>query len=133
MSDTRVPPATAVANHIIQTIVTSSTGIAYTLVTHTLPPYHPGLPLHQHPAHTETCTITQGMLALTYDGCTVMLAQGESVIIPPGVTHTYWNPTAATTILTLRYEPDSKANEVTLLAQGVASDLVIFVDTNTTD
>ena len=81
----------------------ASANEAYTLATLTLPPYHPGMPLHQHPAHAEGYYIIQGMLAVTHDNRTITLTRGELVVIPPGVTHTFWNPTAAPTTIMVSY------------------------------
>jgi quercetin dioxygenase-like cupin family protein len=83
----------------------ASTNEAYTLETLTLEPYHPGMPLHQHPAHAQGYYIIQGTLAVTHDSRTITLTQGELVVIPPGVTHTCWNPTAAPTIILVSYRP----------------------------
>jgi quercetin dioxygenase-like cupin family protein len=81
---------------------------------------------HQHPAHAEGCYIIQGTLAVTHDSCTITLTQGESVLIRPGVTHTYWNPTAAPTTMLVVYQPGGEADDITILAAGIASDLVVY-------
>ena|SRR5687768_13927683 len=109
-------------------VTSASTSEAYALATLTLPPYHPGMPQHQHPAHAEGCYVIRGTLAVTHDSRTITLTQGESVLIPPCVMHTYWNPTAAPTTMLVMYQPGGEADDITVLAAGIASDLVVYVD-----
>jgi mannose-6-phosphate isomerase-like protein (cupin superfamily) len=108
-------------------VTSASPHKAYALATLTLPPYHPGIPQHRHPAHAEGCYIIQGMLAITHDSRTITLTQGESVLIPPDVMHTYWNPTAVPTTMLIIYQPGGEADDITVLAAGIGSDLVVYV------
>jgi quercetin dioxygenase-like cupin family protein len=112
------PPAAALPTGITPTILTNiaNTTDGYALVTLALPPYHLGLPSHQHPAHAEGCYVIQGTLAVTHDSKTITLHQGASILIPPGATHTYWNPTAAPTTVLLIYQPGGEIEDITALA-----------------
>jgi quercetin dioxygenase-like cupin family protein len=82
-----------------------NTGDRYALVSLTLPPYHPGLPLHTHPENAEGCYVVAGTLAVTQGDATVTLTPGAAAHIPAGVVHSLWNPTAAPTIVLLIYTP----------------------------
>jgi mannose-6-phosphate isomerase-like protein (cupin superfamily) len=78
-----------------------STGGLYGLATVTLPPHYPGGPLDSVAAGAQGCYVLGGTLALTYGTSTVTLDRGCSVLVPPGVAFSYWNPTAAPTVVLL--------------------------------
>ena len=42
----------------------------------------------------------------------------------------YWNPTATPTTILVTYQPGVEADDITVLAAGMASDLVVYVETN---
>lgn len=48
-------------------------------------------PRHIHRHQTETFTVRSGRLMLEADGHTQELGPGESLAVPPGVAHTFWN------------------------------------------
>ena len=79
----------------------ASTGGLYGLATVTLPPHYPGSPLGSIAAVAQGCYVLSGTLALTYGTSTVTLDRGCSVLVPPGVAFSYWNPTAAPTVVLL--------------------------------
>lgn len=91
---------------------------AFALATLTLPPFSPGAPLHHHPRHAEGCYVLAGTLAATQADRTVMLAAGASVLVPPGIAHTCWNPTAAPTTVLLIYTPGGVEEEVLALTSA---------------
>jgi quercetin dioxygenase-like cupin family protein len=103
---------------LMPAVLTSGAGGAYALATLVLPPYHPGMPQHQHPAHVEGCYVIRGTLAVTHDSRTITLTQGASILIAPGVAHTIWNPTAAAVTLLLIYQPGGSTDEIVALAAG---------------
>jgi hypothetical protein len=78
-----------------------STGGLYGLATLTLPPHCPGDPLRSVAAGRQGCYVLAGTLALTVGTSTVTLDQGGSVLVPTGVAFSYWNPTAAPTVVLL--------------------------------
>jgi len=125
------PPAAAVPAGITPTILTNIANATdtYALATLALPPYHPGLPCHQHPAHAEGCYVIHGTLAVTHGSSTIILQQGASILIPPGVTHTYWNPTAVPTTVLLIYQPGGETEDIAALAACVEGDTVVYIDT----
>jgi hypothetical protein len=41
--------------------------------------------------------------------------------------HTYWNPTAVPTTMLIIYQPGGEADDITVLAAGIGSDLVVYV------
>jgi len=48
-------------------------------------------PRHVHRRQTESFTVRSGRLALEANGRVRELGPGESLSIPPGVSHTFWN------------------------------------------
>lgn len=49
------------------------------------------VPAHIHPHQSERFTIVRGTLGVRVNGETRVLRAGESVLVEPGVPHTYWN------------------------------------------
>jgi uncharacterized cupin superfamily protein len=72
-----------------------------------LPPHDPGSWPHAHLHHAERCYVLEGTLALTQDESTTILTSGATALVPPGVSHSYWNPTAAPTTIVLSYHADA--------------------------
>lgn len=61
-----------------------------------LAPKAAGSPPHFHPRLTETFTVEKGTLAVRLGQAhTQLLTAGQSVTIPPGTVHRFWNPTDA--------------------------------------
>ncbi|MGC4044424.1 MAG: cupin domain-containing protein [Armatimonas sp.] len=59
-----------------------------------LAPNAAGSPPHIHPRITETFTVEKGTLAVRLGKDSPrLLTAGESVTIPPGTLHRFWNPT----------------------------------------
>lgn len=106
--------------HAVCTVLATGaeTGGAYAVVAVTLPPYAAGPEPHRHPRHVEGCYVVQGTLALTSDGYTTTLTSGASALIPPGVAHTFWNPTAATTTVLAVFRPGVDEAEAIALLHG---------------
>jgi mannose-6-phosphate isomerase-like protein (cupin superfamily) len=90
----------------------------YTMETLVLAPYNPGVPLHQHSAHAQSYYIIAGTLAVTHSNHTITLTCGELFVIPPGVTHTCWNPTAAPTTLLVSYHFGGESDSGNVLVAG---------------
>jgi mannose-6-phosphate isomerase-like protein (cupin superfamily) len=71
-----------------------ATGGAGALLEYIAPPHFPGPALHWHAHTTELFYILEGTLALTLGEETITATPGASTYIPPGVLHTFFNPTA---------------------------------------
>jgi uncharacterized cupin superfamily protein len=56
-----------------------------------LPPHREGPPLHVHHLEDETGVIKAGTLAALVDGRRLDFAAGQSVQLPRGVAHRWWN------------------------------------------
>lgn len=91
---------------------------AFVLVSYTLAPYSQGRPLHRHSRHVEGCYVVAGTLALTCAERTVMLSHGSATSVPPGVEHTWWNPTADPVTLLLIFAPGASRAELADLLDG---------------
>lgn len=94
----------------------------FALVSITLPPHDPGLPLHCHPYHAEGCYVVAGTLALTQDGSTTIVTAHLAASIPAGALHTFWNPTASPTIVLLIYRPGVTEAEAMALVSGATGE-----------
>jgi quercetin dioxygenase-like cupin family protein len=103
---------------------------AFALVTITLPAYDPGAPPHTHPQHAEGCYVLTGTLALTQNQRTITLTPGTAALVPAGVTHSYWNPTAAPTVILLIYTPGAPYEVVAALAAGRPGLVPPYLDTS---
>lgn len=57
----------------------------------TLPPRREGPPLHIHHCEDEEGTVTAGTLSAVLDGRQLQAGPGQSVTLPRGVPHRWWN------------------------------------------
>lgn len=57
----------------------------------TLPPHSEGPPLHIHHLEDEEGTVTAGTLSAVLDGRRIQAGPGQSVTLPRGVPHRWWN------------------------------------------
>lgn len=95
-----VVPTGGGARHVIEgaTITVKTTGAdtdgAWSLVEYTLPPYAQGTPAHWHADTVEAMYVLDGLLALTLDDATITAGRGAMILVPAGVRHTFYNPTA---------------------------------------
>lgn len=55
------------------------------------PPTAEREPLHVHPKQTSGAEVVSGSLVFEVDGAERRLTPGESIVIPPGVPHRFWN------------------------------------------
>lgn len=56
-----------------------------------LPPHQPGLPLHIHLQEVEEVTVVHGTLSALKEGKTLKLGPGETLRLPRGSDHRWWN------------------------------------------
>lgn len=64
-----------------------------------MPPYLSGPAAHVHRRTTEWFYVLSGTFAFTLDDETVMVRAGSAILVPPGVVHTFWNPSGSTSTL----------------------------------
>jgi mannose-6-phosphate isomerase-like protein (cupin superfamily) len=57
-----------------------------------LPPHHSGPPAHRHRHETEVFTVASGLLVVRLGRERRLVQAGETVVVPPGVTHAFANP-----------------------------------------
>lgn len=57
----------------------------------TLPPHREGPPLHIHHLEDEEGRVVSGTLSAVLDGRSLTLPAGESVVLPRGLPHRWWN------------------------------------------
>lgn len=88
------------------------------LVSHHLSPFTLGPAPHRHTARQEVCYVLEGVLAARLGEEVLVLRTGELLVVPAGVEHLYWNPTAAPTRLLLIYAPGGAAETLLALARG---------------
>ena len=87
------------------------------LVEYTVPPHSTGAASHWHARTTEVCYVTNGTLAFALGDETVMASAGTSILVPAGVVHTFWNPTAAPATVLIWVSPPG-CEEQMLLPQA---------------
>ncbi len=76
-------------------VSSADTAAAFTLLHVSMSPYWDGSSPHRHAHTTEVIYVLNGTLACTLDDTTTTASDGAALLIPPGVVHTIWNPTAA--------------------------------------
>ncbi len=86
-------------------VSSADTAGAFTLIEVTMPPYWDGCAPHWHPHTTETICVLNGLLVYTLDDITTTASHGTSILIPPGIVHTIWNPTAMPTTYLVWFSP----------------------------
>jgi mannose-6-phosphate isomerase-like protein (cupin superfamily) len=57
-----------------------------------LPPHHGGPPAHRHRHETEAFTVESGLLVVRLGRERRLVQPGETVTVPPGMTHAFANP-----------------------------------------
>jgi mannose-6-phosphate isomerase-like protein (cupin superfamily) len=70
-----------------------------------LPPGLSGPPAHRHRFETETFTVEEGRLQVRVGRERRVLAAGQSVAVPPGVTHAFANPFDVPAVITTVESP----------------------------
>jgi quercetin dioxygenase-like cupin family protein len=82
-------------------------------------------PVHIHPRQTSGAKVTAGSLVFEVDGRERRLGPGESIDIPPGVPHRFWNDGEEDATSVQFFEPalDSAAFFETLFALAAADQL----------
>ncbi|KAJ4391034.1 hypothetical protein N0V93_004647 [Gnomoniopsis smithogilvyi] len=61
-----------------------------------------GVPLHYHSMRTETFTAVSSIIHLQRGKEEIVLAPGETAIVPPGSLHRFWNPAGGDMSFTVR-------------------------------
>ena len=67
------------------------TGGEYVLVECTVQPNGFVASAHMHPNQTERFEIEEGTVAFKLDGKELVAGPGETVVVPPGASHKFWN------------------------------------------
>jgi mannose-6-phosphate isomerase-like protein (cupin superfamily) len=73
---------------------------SFVIADWTDPGTHPGQPiagLHVHHSDDEAWIVLEGKLGFRVDDHEQEVAAGDSLLVPPGTPHTYWNAHAAPT------------------------------------
>jgi uncharacterized cupin superfamily protein len=66
-------------------------GVVCLEIRGSLPPHSEGPPLHVHLEEHEEGTVLRGVLTAVVDGKRIQAGPGESVELPRGSTHRWWN------------------------------------------
>ena len=72
----------------------ATTGGAFSLSEGTVPPGVSGPPPHAHRLTTDTFYVLEGTLHLAVGGRALDAPAGSYIVVPPGVVHTFANPSA---------------------------------------
>jgi quercetin dioxygenase-like cupin family protein len=72
-------------------IESATTGGAFSLVEHPLPPRALGAPVHTHELEDEYSYILEGKIGVLIGEEVVVAEPGELVFKPRGIPHTFWN------------------------------------------
>jgi quercetin dioxygenase-like cupin family protein len=77
---------------------------------------------HAHPGQEERITVVSGTMAGRLDGHERTLREGDSVAVPPGTLHEWWNPDSEPAQLSVEYRPALRAEVVFENVYGLARD-----------
>jgi quercetin dioxygenase-like cupin family protein len=80
---------------IVPQITSDDTAGNYTVFDYVMPPHFDGPPLHSHARTTEWCYVVSGTLVFALNDETITVERSDTLLIPPEVAHTFWNPTPA--------------------------------------
>lgn len=69
-----------------------ATNGAWTLIESTIEPHFPGFKLHTHQRMTEAFYILEGTLTVQLGAEKIQAEPGALIVVPPGIWHTYSNP-----------------------------------------
>ncbi len=77
--------------------------------------YGPGAkppPAHHHPAQEERFSGINGTVRARIDGVERTIGPGETVTIPPGANHSFWNPGGEEAVLTWEVRPSLRTEQM---------------------
>ena len=94
---------------LITRMSSADTAAAFVLLDVTVPSYWDGCVPHWHAHTTEVIYVLNGTLACTLDDTTTTASEGTALLIPPGVVHTIWNPTATPVTYVAWFSPGGDA------------------------
>lgn len=106
--------------HIVR-IVQPESSAPFAAIEWTAPPNLPGPPLHIHRRTHEAFYVVDGLAGFQVDEMTVAKPAGSSLMIPPGVAHTYWNQGTTSTRLLITFSPPEFIHYFEDLAQQLAA------------
>ncbi len=95
---------------------------AYSLVESTVSPHFDGFKPHVHQRMTEAFYILEGTLTMHIGERTLIVTPGSFVLIPPGVVHTYGNPSDAPAKYLLMLSPGGFEQYLMELAEMIQSE-----------
>lgn len=79
-------------------------------------------PMHYHPSQTENFRIISGELSVHINGKTLALQQGDTLQIPPNVSHAMWNSSDNKTIVNWQITPALQTEYLLETLTGLAND-----------
>jgi quercetin dioxygenase-like cupin family protein len=77
---------------------------------------------HYHPAIHEQFRVLHGSVAFTLNGKESKAAEGESVDIPPGTLHDFWNPDTKEAVVRVSVQPAARFVEMIKNGFSLAQD-----------
>lgn len=78
--------------------------------------------LHYHPCQEEDFTVLEGELSVKVNGQLMVLKQGDSLHIAPGIDHAMWNGTDKNTVVNWQVRPAMNSEHLFETAAGLARD-----------
>jgi quercetin dioxygenase-like cupin family protein len=77
---------------------------------------------HYHPAIEETFTVVRGQLNYKLDGKEGVGSPGDTLLVPAGVPHSWWNATGEEVVVRVEVRPAARFEACILNAFGLAQD-----------
>ena len=115
-----IDPASYDGIHVVVLASGADTRNQYAIVSMTFAPFAQGAPMHSHLQYSEGCYVVSGTLAIAKASELLTMSAGAATLIPAGVSHTCWNPTASPTTVLVVYKPGLTEEEARSLALGAS-------------
>ncbi len=106
------------------TLTGAETGGVCSLIEYVAPPHFRGPPPHVHEDAQESFFVMEGTVAFVMDGHTVTAPSGTLVSVPPGIVHTFFNPTPHPATYVAWFSPIGMEQACEELASLVAAEQV---------
>lgn len=103
-------------------VTSEQSGGAYSLIESTVSPRFQGFQPHVHRRMTEAFYVLEGALSFRLGAQTITATPGSFVLIPPGMVHTYHNPSDAPARYLLIMSPGGFEHYLIELAEMIRSE-----------
>jgi quercetin dioxygenase-like cupin family protein len=77
---------------------------------------------HVHPNIEEKFTVVSGVVGFSLNGHCSMAASGQTVVVPPGIAHDWWNGVQDVSVVRVEIRPGARFQKMIMNFFGLAQD-----------